>query len=227
MNTKTIKNSNVIMHELVLPNDTNVLGNVHGGRVMCLMDICAAMSAYKHARMPVVTASVDRLDFLAPAKKGDILKLQSSVNYAHKTSMEIGVRIDAEDPFTGEVKHTATAYLTFVAIDDNNKPTEIPKIIPESDDEKHYRLGTLSMQKKNISADLKISGKQRADWKDFSIVKQAPFKPNVALAFSACEESWHAVHKVGKMKEPRISLQTFIMKSNDRTKGKERVGSCS
>jgi len=135
MNTKTIKNSNVIMHELVLPNDTNVLGNVHGGRVMCLMDICAAMSAYKHARMPVVTASVDRLDFLAPAKKGDILKLQSSVNYAHKTSMEIGVRIDAEDPFTGEVKHTATAYLTFVAIDDNNKPTEIPKIIPESDDE--------------------------------------------------------------------------------------------
>ena len=135
MNTKTIKNSNVIMHELVLPNDTNVLGNVHGGRVMCLMDICAAMSAYKHARMPVVTASVDRLDFLAPAKKGDMLKLQSSVNYAHKTSMEIGVRIDAEDPFTGEVKHTATAYLTFVAIDDNNKPTEIPKIIPESDDE--------------------------------------------------------------------------------------------
>ena len=136
MSSKTIKNSNVVMHELVLPNDTNVLGNVHGGRVMCLMDICAAMSAYKHARMPVVTASVDRLDFLAPAKKGDILKLQSSVNYAHTTSMEIGVRIDAEDPFTGDVMHTATAYLTFVAIDDKNKPTKIPKIIPETDDEK-------------------------------------------------------------------------------------------
>ncbi len=135
MDSKTIKNSSVVMHELVLPNDTNVLGNVHGGRVMCLMDICAAMSAYKHTRKPVVTASVDRLDFLAPAKKGDILKLQSSVNYAHKTSMEIGVRIDAEDPFTGQVKHTATAYLTFVAIDDQNKPTEIPKIIPETDDE--------------------------------------------------------------------------------------------
>ena len=89
------------MHELVLPNDTNVLGNVHGGRVMCLMDICAAMSAYKHARKPVVTASVDRLDFLAPAKKGDILILKSSVNFSHKTSMEIGVRIDAESPLTG------------------------------------------------------------------------------------------------------------------------------
>ena len=136
MKSKSIKNSHVIMHELVLPNDTNVLGNVHGGRVMCLMDICAAMSAYKHARQPVVTASVDRLDFLAPAKKGDILILKSSVNYAHKTSMEIGVRIDAESPFTGEVRHTATAYLTFVAIDDKNKPTKILKIIPETEDEK-------------------------------------------------------------------------------------------
>ena len=124
------------MHELVLPNDTNVLGNVHGGRVMCLMDICAAMSAYKHARQPVVTASVDQLDFLAPAKKGDILILKSSVNYTHRTSMEIGVRIDAESPFTGEVRHTATAYLTFVAIDKNNKPSVISKIKPESDDEK-------------------------------------------------------------------------------------------
>ena len=136
MKSKSIKNSHVIMHELVLPNDTNVLGNVHGGRVMCLMDICAAMSAYKHARQPVVTASVDRLDFLAPAKKGDILILKSSVNYAHITSMEIGVRIDAESPFTGEVRHTATAYLTFVAIDENNKPTKISKIIPETEDEK-------------------------------------------------------------------------------------------
>ena len=136
MSTKTIEKSKVIMHQLVLPNDTNVLGNVHGGRVMCLMDICAAMSAYKHARKPVVTASVDRLDFLASAKKGDILILKSSVNYAHRTSMEIGVRIDAESPFTGEIRHTATAYLTFVAIDANNKPTKIPKIIPETEDEK-------------------------------------------------------------------------------------------
>ena len=133
---KSIKESKVIMHELVLPNDTNVLGNVHGGRVMCLMDICAAMSAYKHARQPVVTASVDRLDFLASAKKGDILILKSSVNYAHKTSMEIGVRIDAESPLTGEMRHTATAYLTFVAIDKNNKPSSIAKIKPETEDER-------------------------------------------------------------------------------------------
>ena len=137
MKSKTIKESQVIMHELVLPNDTNVLGNVHGGRVMCLMDICAAMSAYKHARQPVVTASVDRLDFLAPAKKGDIVILRSSVNYVHKTSMEVGVRIEAETPLTGEVRHTATAYLTFVALNDNNNPMKIPDILPETEKEKY------------------------------------------------------------------------------------------
>ena len=134
--SKLVKDSQVIMHELVLPNDTNLLGNILGGRVMHLMDICAAMSAYKHARRPVVTASVDHLGFLAPAKKGDIVILKSSVNYVHRTSMEIGVRIDAESPFTGEINHTATAYLTFVAIDKNNKPSPIPKIIPETKDEK-------------------------------------------------------------------------------------------
>ena len=134
--SNTVRKSQVTMHELVLPNDTNNLGNVLGGRVMHLMDICAAMSAYKHARQPVVTASVDQLDFLAPAKKGDILILKSSVNYAHRTSMEIGVRIDAESPLSGEIRHTATAYLTFVAIDKNNKPSLIPKIKPKTDDEK-------------------------------------------------------------------------------------------
>ena len=134
---KKVSDSVVVMHELVLPNDTNVLGNVLGGRVMHLMDICAAMSAYKHARRPVVTASVDHLDFLAPAKKGDIVILKSSVNYVRKTSMEVGVRIEAETPLTGKVHHTATAYLTFVALNDNNKPTRIPCLNPETDKEKY------------------------------------------------------------------------------------------
>ena len=137
--TKPVKDSQVIMHELVLPNDTNLLGNILGGRVMHLMDICAAMSAYKHARRPVVTASVDHLDFLAPAKKGDIVILKSSVNYVHATSMEVGVRIEAETPLTGEVRHTATAYLTFVALNDNNKPMQICEILPETEKE-DYRF---------------------------------------------------------------------------------------
>tara|TARA_Y100001970_G_scaffold108096_1_gene135170 strand:+ start:136 stop:597 length:462 start_codon:yes stop_codon:yes gene_type:complete len=125
---KKVSESIVVMHELVLPNDTNVLGNVLGGRVMHLIDICAAMSAYKHARSPVVTASIDHLNFLSPAKKGDILILKSSVNYVSTTSMEIGVRVESEDTITAETKHTASAHLTFVALGENRKPKKIEKI---------------------------------------------------------------------------------------------------
>ena len=132
---KTVQNSIVVMHELVLPNDTNVLGNILGGRVMHYMDICAAMSAYKHARSPVVTASVDRLNFLAPAKMGDILILKSSVNYTGNTSMEVGVRIESENTISGEINHTASAYLTFVSLDDKRKPKQVEGINPETVDE--------------------------------------------------------------------------------------------
>ena len=132
---KYVSDSIVISHELVLPNDINVLGNVLGGRVMHLMDMCAAMSAYRHARKAVVTASVDQLDFLAPAKKGDILILQSSVNYVGSTSMEVGVRIDTENAKTGDKKHTASAYLTFVSLDENGKPVKLEKINAETKDE--------------------------------------------------------------------------------------------
>ena len=136
MSKKVVSNSHVIMHELVLPNETNVHGNIFGGKVMYYMDMCAAMSAYKHARKPVVTASVDRLNFLAPAKMGDIIILKSSVNYTSKSSMEVGIRIESENPLTGKVKHTASAYLTFVALDADNKPTSIGPIVPESNDDK-------------------------------------------------------------------------------------------
>ena len=121
------------MHELILPNDTNLLGNVLGGRVMHLMDMCAAMSAYKHARAAVVTASVDRLDFLAPVKMGGIMILKSSVNYTGKSSMEVGVRIESENPKTGDIFHTSSAYLTFVSLNDTGKPQRVDEIIPEND----------------------------------------------------------------------------------------------
>ena len=124
------------MHELILPNDSNNLDTVFGGKVMQYMDLCAAMSAYKFARTAVVTASVDRLDFLAPARVGDMLILKSSVNYSHNTSMEVGVHIDAENVKTGKRRHTASAYLTFVSLDSNGKPQKVDDIIPESDDEK-------------------------------------------------------------------------------------------
>ena len=136
MNDKTVKDTHVIMHELILPNDTNLLGNVLGGRVMHLMDMCAAMSAYKHARTAVVTASVDQMDFLAPAKMGDIMILKSSVNYTGKSSMEIGVRIESENPKTGDMYHPSSAYLTFVSLNDNGKPQGVPMVTPETDVEK-------------------------------------------------------------------------------------------
>lgn len=133
---KKVEESQVIMHELVLPNDTNILGNVLGGKVMHYMDICAAMSAYKHARSPVVTASVDRLDFLSPAKKGEILILRSSVNYTGSTSMEIGVKIETENPFSGRIRHTASAYLTFVSLGEDNRPKNIQQVLPGTEDQK-------------------------------------------------------------------------------------------
>ena len=133
---KNIKDSQVVMNELVLPNDTNILGNILGGKVMHYMDICAAMSAYKHARTPVVTASVDRLDFLAPAKMGDIICLKSSVNFTGSASMEVGVRIESENTQTGNKKHTASAYLTFVSLDENNNPKKVQEVKPESKEEK-------------------------------------------------------------------------------------------
>ena len=135
MKKKIVKNTHVIMHELILPNDTNLLGNVLGGRVMHLMDMCAAMSAYKHARTAVVTASVDRLDFLAPAKMGEIMILKSSVNYTGKSSMEVGVRIESENPKTGDIYHTSSAYLTFVSLNENGKPKRVDDINPENDNE--------------------------------------------------------------------------------------------
>ena len=148
--SNTVRTSQVTMHELVLPNDTNNLGNVLGGRVMHLMDICAAMSAYKHARTHVVTASVDEMNFLAPAKKGFILILKSSVNYVANSSMEVGVKIESEDPFSGRIKHTASAYLTFVSLNESGKPTEVPDITPETDVEiRRYKEGKArTMQRK-------------------------------------------------------------------------------
>ena len=133
MKIKTVKKTHVIMHELILPNDTNLLGNVLGGRVMHLMDMCAAMSAYKHARTAVVTASVDRLDFLAPAKMGEIMILKSSVNYTGLSSMEVGVKIESENPKTGDIYHTSSAYLTFVSLNENGKPQRVDNIKPEND----------------------------------------------------------------------------------------------
>jgi acyl-CoA hydrolase len=126
--------------EFALPTDANTLGNVLGGKVMHLVDLAAALAAVRHARCPVVTASVDQMSFLHPVHIGQLIMLQSSVNRVFRTSMEVGVRVQAEDLLTGHRKHTSSAYLTFVAIDASGRRVPIPPVIPETDEEKRrYR----------------------------------------------------------------------------------------
>ncbi|MEN9722919.1 MAG: hypothetical protein RJB38_905 [Pseudomonadota bacterium] len=133
---KPARDSSVIMTELVLPGHTNALGTIFGGQVMSWIDIAAAIAAGRHARKVVVTASIDALHFVAPIKVGNVVHIKAMVNFAAKTSMEVGVRIDSENPVTGEIHHTAKAYLTFVALNEHGKPTPVPPVLPESPDEK-------------------------------------------------------------------------------------------
>jgi acyl-CoA hydrolase len=133
---KPVSESQIIMTEMVLPSDTNAIGTIFGGKVVSLIDIAAAMAAGKHSRSVVVTASIDALHFVSPVKLGEYVHIKASVNYAGTTSMEIGVRVDKENPLTGEMKHTATAYLTFVALDSDGKPRTVPQVTPQSDAER-------------------------------------------------------------------------------------------
>ncbi|MEK7749000.1 MAG: acyl-CoA thioesterase [Bacteroidota bacterium] len=133
---KMVKESQVEMTEMVLPNDGNRLDNLLGGRLMQWMDIAAAIASWRHTNRICVTASVDGLNFLHPIKVGEVVILQASVNRAFGTSVEVGVRVLKENPFTGERKHTNTAYLTFVCLDESGKPVEVPLLKPRTKDEK-------------------------------------------------------------------------------------------
>jgi acyl-CoA hydrolase len=122
--------------EFALPNDANPLGNLLGGRVMHLVDLCAALAAIRHARTPVVTASVDYMTFLHPVHIGQLVILKSSVNRVFRTSMEVGVKVWVEDLATGTVRHTSSAYLTFVALDAAGQRVPVTPVIAETDEEK-------------------------------------------------------------------------------------------
>lgn len=140
MKGKTVKESSVTVSYVTLPQDANRAGNVHGGVVMKQIDNAAGLVATRHARSNCVTASVDRLDFFYPVFIGNLLIMKASINIVGRTSMEVGVRAEAEDPLTGEVHHTASAYLTFVALDDDGHPKEVPPLILETEDDKRRNL---------------------------------------------------------------------------------------
>lgn len=122
--------------ELALPNDANPLGNLLGGKVMHLVDMAGSLAAARHARSAVVTASIDYMSFLHPVHIGQLLILRSSVNRAFHTSMEVGVKVIVEDLATGQLGHTSSAYLTFVALDNDGAPARVPPVIPETQEEK-------------------------------------------------------------------------------------------
>lgn len=128
------------MVEVVLPQDANPLGNILGGRVMHLVDIAAAIAAHRHSNSYVVTASVDYVDFRNPIRVGELIILKSSVNRVFRTSMEVGVKVFSENVLSGERKHTTSAYVTFVAIDETGRPQPVPALLPESaEDRRRYR----------------------------------------------------------------------------------------
>lgn len=134
--SKKVSESAVVTRYLVMPNDTNPQNSIFGGVVMSWIDMVAAMVAERHSHRPVVTVHIDDISFKAPIKIGDHVLIQASLNYVGKTSMLVGVKVIAENPFTGISRHTTTAYLTFVALDDIGKPIEVCKVIPETDEEK-------------------------------------------------------------------------------------------
>ncbi|HET9235035.1 MAG TPA: acyl-CoA thioesterase [Candidatus Eisenbacteria bacterium] len=140
LSPRPVRDSRVEMLELMYPNDANPLGTIMGGRVMHFIDVAAAIAATRHARRPCVTASVDHIDFHAPVRVGDLLVLKASVNYTGRTSLEVGVRVEVEDRYTGRRAHTSSAYLTFVALSADGVPKPVPPVRPETEAEKRrYR----------------------------------------------------------------------------------------
>jgi acyl-CoA hydrolase len=140
MEGKKVSESAVLTAQLMSPQDANAAGNVHGGVIMKLIDDAAGAVAYRHARSNVVTVSIDRLSFLHPIFVGDLVTFKASINVAGRTSMDIGVRVEAENLLTGEVRHTASAYLTYVALDTDLKPRPVAPLILETEEqERRFR----------------------------------------------------------------------------------------
>jgi acyl-CoA hydrolase len=132
---RPVSASRVEMTQFVLPPDTNQHGSIFGGRVLQWIDICGAIAAQRHSHRKVVTASMDEMHFLVPISLAEIVVLRACVNYVHRTSMEVGVRVEREVPTTGARTHAATAYLTFVSLDETGRPTPAPPLLTETEDE--------------------------------------------------------------------------------------------
>jgi acyl-CoA hydrolase len=157
MEPKKVNDSKVIICHLMQPEHANPGGIVHGGVVMKEIDNAAGAVAIKHARNLAVTASIDRIDFYNMVFIGNLVSIKASINRAWKSSMEIGVRVEAEDLLKGEVRHVASAYLTFVAVDDKGKPVQVPPVLPVTEEE--HRRAREAEYRKKIRLEMKQSEK--------------------------------------------------------------------
>ena len=133
MEARRIQESSTVVSQLMLPIDANPVGNVHGGTIMKLVDEVGGVVAMRHCRQRVVTARIDEMSFLHPVYVGDLVTLKASVNGVGRTSMEVGVRVEAENLRTGKVVHTSSAHLVYVALDSEGRPTEVPDLIAETE----------------------------------------------------------------------------------------------
>jgi len=133
---RPVRDSQASMSELMMPNMANNMGNVFGGVILSLVDRAAAVAATRHARKPCVTVSVDQVDFREPINLGELVTARASVNFTGRTSIEVGVRIEAENLLTGQRRHTNSCYVTYVAVDEHGRPTPVPPVLPESEEEK-------------------------------------------------------------------------------------------
>jgi len=147
---KRISESSLVSTRWMFPSDANPAGNVFGGAIVRYIDEIAAAVAHRHARSNVVIASMDRMDYHHPVKVGDLLTLKASVNYVGNTSMDVGVRVEAENPMTGEVVHAASAYATMVALDKDGKPKRVPRLLLETEDEKRRFAEADARRKKRL-----------------------------------------------------------------------------
>ena len=162
MQAKAVSESSLVTAIQMMPHDANPSGNVHGGVIMKHIDTTAGIVSLRHAGMNVVTASIDRLDFHYPAYVGDLLVLSASVNLVGSTSMEVGVRVECEETRTGKIRHTASAYLTFVALDENGKPTRLPGLILETDEQKRRNVEALERRKTRLAEKKREAANRKA-----------------------------------------------------------------
>ena len=159
MDKKKISDSLTIMNELVLPNDTNTFGNLMGGRLMYWMDIAAGIAAGRHSNMPGMTASVDNLSFKTPIKLGNVVHIEAKICRAFNTSMEIHLKVWGEDLLHQFKYESNEAFFTFVALDANGKPQEVPKVVPETEEEKRLYDGALRRRQIRLI----LAGKMKPD----------------------------------------------------------------